>query len=171
MELGLELERELSPARYLRQHRHEFPICADERAVPAAIEAAVALEECDPSRARRHWRLVVAAARSAGLAARAAAVTPRRMAGDVGRLRAAMETVLFDGRLPPDLAATAARVVGKMCARALEHALCAYWMGGDGDLECAPVPPFRRYNPEPRLPGSVLEPAESEPNPDTSRLT
>jgi len=151
VELGLELERELSPARYLRQHSHEFPTCADDRAVPAAIEAAVALEECDRGLARRHWRVVVASARSAGLKARASGVTPRRLVGEVERLRTAMETVLFDGRLPPDLAAWAARSAAKMCTRAVEHALCAYWSDGRSTAARVPVPPFRGYGPEQRL--------------------
>ena len=152
MDLGLELERELSPARYLREHSAEFPACADDRAVPAAIEAAVALEECDRHRARRHWRVVVASARSAGLRARASGVTPRRLVSDVDRLRTAIETVLFDGRLPPDLAAWAARSAAKMCTRAVEHALCAYWSDGRGGPSRTPAPPFRGYGPEPRFP-------------------
>lgn len=156
MELGLQMERELSPARYLRRHLKELPACGDHRAVSAAIEAAVALEDCDPGRARRSWRTVVRAARAAGLAARRAGTTPRRLSVEVDRLREAMETVLFDGRLPADLAAWASRWTAKMCTRAVEHALCAYWRG---EAEANPGgrppprlrPPFCGYKPEPRI--------------------
>jgi len=78
-------------------------------------------------RARGSWRIVVRAARDAGRAARQAGLTPRRLVSDIDRLRDSVETVLFDGLLPPDLAARAARAAAKMCARAVEHALDAYW--------------------------------------------
>lgn len=165
MDLGLQLERDLSPARYLRQHRAEFSICAPEAIVAAAIETAVALEDCNTGRARRQWRLVLEAARAAGSAARRDGLTPRRLASQVDRLRQAMETVLFDGFLPPDLAAWAARSAAKMCTRAVERALSGYWAEGDGGAGDAStrvsqspprsaaevLPPFRGYEPEPRM--------------------
>jgi hypothetical protein len=161
VDLGLELERELSPARYLREHREEFSGCAHEAIVAAGIEAALALEECNPGRARRQWRLVLQAARAVGSAARHDGLTPRRLASQVDRLRQAMETVLFDGFLPPDLAAWATRCVAKMCTRAVERALCAYWAGdgGAGDAwtgasfrpTTQAFPPLRGYRSEPRM--------------------
>ena len=47
---------------------------------------------------------------------------------DLDRIRRAMEDVLFDGRLPPDLAAAGARSMAKMCGRVLDHALRTYWV-------------------------------------------
>ncbi len=51
----------------------------------------------------------------------------RRFLAELGQAREAVETVLFDGRLPPDLAANAARQTSKMWARVVEHGLAAYW--------------------------------------------
>jgi hypothetical protein len=118
--LGIELEREVSPAIYLWDRKSEFPAFAESHAVEAAIETGVALEQLDFGQARFKWRSVVRAARSQGL-------TPRRLIADIDRVRQAMEDVLFDGRLPPDLAAAGARCMAKMCARVLDHALRTYW--------------------------------------------
>jgi hypothetical protein len=127
VELGIELEREVSPATYLWEHRPEFPEFADNAAVVAAIETGAALEGWQLDRARRSWRIVVDAAREAGYAARRDGVSPRRLLAAVDRVLDAVETVLFDGRLPPDLAARTARTSAKMAARAVQHALTAYW--------------------------------------------
>ncbi|UCC73355.1 MAG: hypothetical protein JSV86_01970 [Gemmatimonadota bacterium] len=126
MNLGIELDREVSPAIYLWDSKSEFPAFADGDAVQSAIETAVALEQLEFGRARRCWRSVVEAAREAGRAARSRGLTPRCLIGDIDRVRQAMEDVLFDGRLPPDLAASAARCMAKMCARVLDHALRTY---------------------------------------------
>ncbi len=96
-------------------------------AVLAAIETGMALEACNWSRARRAWRRVIGAVRCAARGARGDGVTMRRFLAELGRARDAVETVLFDGRLPPDLAASATRQASKMWARAVEHALSAYW--------------------------------------------
>jgi hypothetical protein len=125
--LGIELEREVSPAIYLWDRKSEFPALADSDAVQAAIETGVALEQLEFGRARASWRRVVRSAREAGRAARSEGVTPRRLIADIDRIRLAMEDVLFDGRLPPDLAAAGARCMAKMCARVLDHALRTYW--------------------------------------------
>ncbi len=125
--LGFELERELSPATHLWNHRLEFPESAVNGALLAGIQAGRALEACDWGRARRAWREVIAAARRAGREARCQGMTMRRFLADLDRAREAVETVLFDGRLPPDLAADAARRASKMWARAVEHGLAAYW--------------------------------------------
>ena len=127
MNLGMELEREVSPATYLWKNRAEFPDFGDSDAVPAAIDVGIALEHWQLERARRSWRIVVRAARNAGRSARQAGLTPRRLVCDIDRVRDSVETVLFDGRLPPDLAARAARAAAKMCARTVEHALDSYW--------------------------------------------
>ncbi len=129
MELGIELEREASPATYLWDHRLEFPEFSDRDAVLAAIETGMALERWEYARARRNWRIVLGAARELGYTARRDATSPRRLVSGVDRVRDAVETVLFDGRLPADLAARAARAAAKMCARVVEHALSAYWQG------------------------------------------
>jgi hypothetical protein len=125
--LGIELEREVSPAIYLWDRKSEFPAFAESHAVEAAIETGVALEQLDFGQARFKWRSVVRAAREAGRAARSQGLTPRRLIADIDRVRQAMEDVLFDGRLPPDLAAAGARCMAKMCARVLDHALRTYW--------------------------------------------
>jgi hypothetical protein len=125
--LGIELEREVSPAIYLWDRKSEFPSFAEGDAVQAAIETGVALEQLEFGRARRCWRGVVRAAQEAGRAARSQGLTSRRLIADIDRVRQAMEDVLFDGRLPPDLAATGARCMAKMCARVLDHALRTYW--------------------------------------------
>jgi hypothetical protein len=127
--LGIELDREVSPANYLWKRRSEFPGIGDSDAVLAAIQAGLALERWGFGDARRRWRAVVSAAQEAGQAARLDGVTPRRLIAEIDRVREAVETVLFDGQLPPDLAACAARCAAKMCARAIEHALRAYWQG------------------------------------------
>jgi hypothetical protein len=123
----MELEREVSPATYLWEHRHEFPDFSNPDVLPAAIEAGIALEHWQFDRARRCWRIVVAAAREAGRSAGLERVTLRRVVSDIDRVRDAIEVVLFDGRLPPDLAVRAARSTAKMCNRAVEHAMAAYW--------------------------------------------
>ncbi len=123
----MELEREVSPATYLWEHRHEFPDFSNPDVLPAAIEAGIALENWQLDRARRCWRTVVAAAREAGRSAGRNRVSLRSIVGDIDRVRDAIEVVLFDGRLPPDLAVRAARSTAKMCNRAVEHALAAYW--------------------------------------------
>jgi len=125
--LGIELDREVSPANYLWKHRSEFVDIGDSSAVLSAIQAGLALERWSFGDARRCWRAVVTAAQQAGYAARRDGVTPRRLVTQIDRVREAVETVLFDGQLPPDLAAWAARCAAKMCARAVEHALRAYW--------------------------------------------
>jgi hypothetical protein len=124
--LGIELEREVSPAIYLWDRKSEFPSFAEADAVRAAIETGVALEQLELGRARRCWRSVVQAAAEAGRAARSRGLTPRCLIAEIDRVREAMENVLFDGRLPPDLAASAARNMAKMCARVLDHALRSY---------------------------------------------
>jgi hypothetical protein len=50
--------------------------------------------------------------------------------------------VLFDGRLPPDLAVRAARCTAKMCNRAVEHVIAAYWealRAGEENVRRAPT--------------------------------
>ena len=135
MDLGIELQREISPATYILKHRSEFPAIENARALLAAFEAGVALEQWQFGRARRAWRLVVNAAEDAGRRASRDGITPRRLVAKVDRLRDAIELVLFDGRLPQDLAARAARTAAKMCTRVVEHALLAYWQE-----ECSEVP-------------------------------
>ncbi|KPK80450.1 MAG: hypothetical protein AMS25_08825 [Gemmatimonas sp. SM23_52] len=127
MNLGIELDREASPANYLWKRRSELAEIGDNNAVLAAIQAGRALERWSFGDARRCWRAVVTAAQEAGQAARRDGVTPRRLVAEIDRVREAVETVLFDGQLPPDLAAWATRCAAKMCACALEHALRAYW--------------------------------------------
>lgn len=127
MKLGFELDREVSPATYLWEHRLEFLSIVDSKSVLAAIRAGMALENWQMGSARRSWRVVREAARRAGRNARRSGRKPRRIVADIDRIRDAAELVLFDGRLPPDLAAHASRCASKMCARALEHALQAYW--------------------------------------------
>ena len=133
MNLGIELEREVSPAEYLWKNRAEFPDFGDCEAVSAAIDVGKALEHWQLERARGSWRVVVRAARQAGRSARQAGLTSRRLASDIDRVRDSVENVLFDGRLPPDLAARAARAAAKMCARAIEHALASYWSDAPPD--------------------------------------
>ncbi len=125
--LGFELERELSPATHLWNHRLEFPESGVNSALLGGIQTGRALETCDWGSARRAWREVIAAARRAGREARCKGVTMRRFLAELGQAREAVETVLFDGRLPPDLAAEAARRASKMWARVAEHGLAAYW--------------------------------------------
>lgn len=131
----MEIEREVSPATYLWEHRDEFPGFCNPDVLPAAIETAIALENWQLDRARSCWRIVVAAAREAGRAAGRERVTLRGIVAGIDRVRDAIEVVLFDGRLPPDVAVRAARSTAKMCNRAVEHALAAYWetlrTGGD----------------------------------------
>ncbi|MGD8700362.1 MAG: hypothetical protein PVJ43_13790 [Gemmatimonadales bacterium] len=141
MNLGMELEREVSPATYLWEHRHEFPDFSNPDVLPAAIEVGMALENWQLDRARRGWRIVVSAAREAGRSAGLARVTLRGIVGDIDRVRDAVELVLFDGRLPPDLAVRAARSTAKMCNRAIEHAIASYWEAlRSGGNEVQPVP-------------------------------
>lgn len=128
MNLGIELERQASPANYLWNCRLELPALVSEEAVLAAVQTGIALENWQVGRARTFWRQVVSAAREAGAGASRAGLTPRRLLAEIERVWEAVETVLFDGRLPPDLAARAARCAAKMCTRAVEHALRAYWL-------------------------------------------
>ena len=132
--LGIELEREVSPAVYLWDHRSELPAIENADAVLSAIEAGIALEQFQFGRARQAWRVVVKAAEDAGRSARRNGLTPRRLMASIDRVRDALELVLFDGRLPPDLASLAARTAAKMCTRAIEHALFAYWTGERHDM-------------------------------------
>ena len=127
MEFGIELAREDSPASYLLECRAELPAVGVERAVLAAIETGIALEDWRLGEARRRWGSVVEAARSEGTAARRRGWSPRRIALRIDRLREAVDTILFDGRLPADLAALASRRAAKMCALAMVHALRSYW--------------------------------------------
>ncbi len=127
MNIGVELEWEVSPAAYLWKHRAEFPAFPNGAALTAAIEVGLALEHCRLGEARRRWCVVVKAIEEAGRSARREGMSPRRVVAQVDRVREAVELVLFDGRLPPDLAAGAARRAGKMCVRAAEHALASYW--------------------------------------------
>ena len=135
MNLGIELEREVSPATYLWKNRAEFPDIGDSDAVRAAIEVGIALEHWELERARASWRIVVGAAREAGRSAREAGLSSRGLISDIDRVRDSVEIVLFDGRLPPDLAVRAARAAAKMCARAVEHALASYWSDAPFDPE------------------------------------
>jgi hypothetical protein len=124
--IGIEIERDSSPATYLWKSRQEFPSFAGVSVV-AAIEAGIALEHWQLERARRSWRKVLRAAERAGRDARRKGVPTRGLVSQAGRVLEAVETVLFDGRLPSDLAARAARTAAKMCARVIERALHAYW--------------------------------------------
>lgn len=127
MNLGMELERDVSPATYLWDRRLEFPAFRDGTVVKAAIQTGLALERWQMSEARRAWRVVVEAAQEAGRAARNGGVPTRRLVSDIDRVLDAVELVLFDGRLPTDVAARAARSAARMCARVVEHILCSYW--------------------------------------------
>lgn len=129
--LGIELEREVSPATYLWEHRREFRDVGNCEAALSAIQAGMALEGWRLGEARRAWRVVVEAAREEGRRARREGHVPRRLATDVDRVREVVELVLFDGRLPSDLAALAARCASKMCARSVEHALAGYWQDAE----------------------------------------
>jgi hypothetical protein len=137
----MQLVRGVSPAYYLWEHLQEFPALSNRDVVAAAIEAGFALENWQLGRARRCWKMVVVAAREAGHSAGEQRITLRRLVTDIDRVRDAVELVLFDGRLPPDLAARAARSAAKMCNRAVEHAMEAYWeaLRMNGEL-AVPVP-------------------------------
>jgi hypothetical protein len=65
--------------------------------------------------------------RSRGHHAREQGRDARRLIADVDGVRDRVDLILFDGRLPPDLAARAARLAGKMAAHWLDRALSAYW--------------------------------------------
>ncbi len=125
----MQLGREVSAATYLWDRRSELSLNGHGDAVLAAIKAGMALEGWELERARRQWRWVIDAAEQAGRAARRAGHGPRRLASEMGRVRESVELVLFDGRLPPDLAACSARTAAKMYGRVLERALAAYWDG------------------------------------------
>lgn len=130
MNLALHLTRDLSPAAYLQERRSELlpDSCAGgERMLSAALEAARALEEADRGRAHRAWSALMADARSRGRGLREQGRDPRSLIADVDRVRDRVDLVLFDGRLPSDLAARAARLASKMAARWLDCALSAYW--------------------------------------------
>ncbi|NIR46577.1 MAG: hypothetical protein GWN99_19205 [Gemmatimonadetes bacterium] len=127
MNLGMELERDVSPATYLWDRRIEFPAFADGSAVEAAIQTGLALENWQLAEARRKWRVVIETACEAGRAARNGGVPTRRLISDIDRVLDAVELVLFDGRLPADVAARAARSAARMCARVVEHVLRSYW--------------------------------------------
>jgi hypothetical protein len=131
--LGIELERDISPAKYLWDSRVEFPGFAEGAAVEAAIEAGVALEAWQMARARRCWRVVIESAEQAGRMARREGLSTRRLVADIDRVLDAVEVVVFDGRLPPDMAARTARMAAKMSARAVEHMLRSYWEEGSQD--------------------------------------
>ncbi len=124
--LGIQLGRDESAANYLQQNLSEFPIEGHEEALLAALEAGVALERFELGRARRSWRRVVLAAEEAGRTARREGKPMRRLAASMDRLREALDLVLFDGRLPSDVAARASRMAAKMSATALRAALLAY---------------------------------------------
>ncbi len=127
MNLGTELAREVSVGAYLFKRRSELPQDADSDALLAGIDAGIALEICEFGRARRSWRVVVQAVEQLGRSARRQGLAPRRMVARIARLRDAVDLVLFDGLLPPDLAALAAQTCAKMFARATDRALLAYW--------------------------------------------
>ncbi len=133
MNLGIELERDVSPAKYLWDSRLEFPSFADSPAVEAAIEAGIALEEWQMGRARRCWKIVIESAEQAGRAARREGFSTRRLVADIDRVLDAVEIVVFDGRLPPDVAGRTGRMAAKMSARAVEHMLRSYWEEGSQD--------------------------------------
>jgi hypothetical protein len=131
--LGIELERDVSPAKYLWENRLEFPSFGDGAAVQAAIEAGIALEQWELGRVRRCWHIVMEAAGAAGRDARRNGVPTKRLISDVDRILDAVEMVVFDGRLPPDIAARTARLAAKMSARVVEHMLRSYWEEGSKD--------------------------------------
>ncbi len=133
MNLGIELERDVSPATYLWESRLEFPSFGDGAVVQAAIEVGIALEQWQLGRARRCWHIVVESARTAGRAARREGLSTRRRVADVDRILDAVELVVFDGRLPPDIASRTARLAAKMSARVVEHMLRSYWEEGSED--------------------------------------
>lgn len=133
MNLGIELERDVSPATYLWESRLEFPTFSDGPVVEAAIETGIALEQWQMGRARRCWQIVIAAAQEAGRAARRDGISTKRLVGDIDRVLDAVEMVVFDGRLPPDVAGRTARLASKMSARVVEHMLRSYWGEGNGD--------------------------------------
>lgn len=116
-----------SPAAYLRAHRSEFADGDWEEVLQAALETGLALESGHPARARRAWAHVLAAAEHTGRSAFRDGSGTGRLIGAVGRVRDAVDLVLFDGRLPADLASRASRVVSKMSGRWLDQALAAYW--------------------------------------------
>jgi hypothetical protein len=131
VDLAIDLARDLSPALYLRDRRQEYD-GGDSRldcdgALTAALETGLALESAYGEGARRAWARALAAAEDAGRAARRTGVSPWRLLSRVARLRDGVELVLFDGRLPPELAARAARLVAKMSGRWIDRALRAYW--------------------------------------------
>lgn len=133
MNLGIELERDMSPAKYLWESRLEFPSFGDGVVVQAAIEVGIALEQWELGRARRCWHIVMESARAAGCNARRNGVPTKRLISDVDRILDAVEMVVFDGRLPPDIAARTARLAAKMSARVVQHMLCSYWEEGSED--------------------------------------
>ena len=70
---------------------------------------------------------------AAGCNARRNGVPTKRLISDVDRILDAVEMVVFDGRLPPDIAARTARLAAKMSARVVQHMLCSYWEEGSED--------------------------------------
>lgn len=144
MHLALDLGREVSPAAYLKDHRSEITAAAGgdpdwDDVVRAALETGLALEAGDRTAARRAWARALKLARRQGRRAARDGHGPRALLCAVGHLRDAADLVLFDGRLPSDLAARAARLVAKMSGRWSDRALCSYWeaaAAGDEDLAC-----------------------------------
>lgn len=114
---------------YLWEHQREFPSLPNRKIVLAAIQAGIALENWRFAAARRHWRVVAKAAASAGYEAGLTGGSLRRILLEIDQAREVAETILFDGRLPLDLAARSSRAVAKMCARAVQHAMSGYSHG------------------------------------------
>lgn len=133
MNLGIELERDVSPATYIWESRLEFPGFGDSAVVQAAIETGIALEQWQLGRARRCWQIVIKSAQEAGRAARREGLSTKRLVGEVDRILDAVEMVVFDGRLPPDIAGRTARFASKMSSRVVEHMLRSYWEEGSED--------------------------------------
>ena len=125
--LGMELGRDVSAASYLREHLGELTAGGDSEGVLAALETGIALERCQLGRATRSWRRVVAVAERLGRETRRAGLPMQRVASRIDRVRDAMDQVLFDGRLPPDIATLAARTAAKMSGLLLKRAILAYW--------------------------------------------
>ena len=127
MNLGIELGRDVSAANYLREHLDELCVEEDAAAVLAALKAGIALERCQMGRATRQWRIVVRAAEALGRSARESGLPMQRLATHIDRVRDSLDQVLFDGRLPADIATLASRTAAKMAALALKRAILAYW--------------------------------------------
>lgn len=127
MDLGIQLGRDESAASYLREHVAELPLGEHADAVLAALETGMALERSQFGLARRQWRRVLAAAEQLGRQARSDGIPLQRVVVTVDRVREALDLVLFDGRLPTDIAAQASRMASKMSAHVVRVALLEYW--------------------------------------------